>query len=56
MSNEDFIAFSDEVAQELLSNPNVDLEVKTNGQVKQEHISHRRKLLSGNGVVDHVTL
>ena len=31
--NEDFIAFSDEVAKELLSNPNVDLEAKRTEQL-----------------------
>ena len=40
--NEDFIAFSDEVMKELLSNPNVDLEAKRTEQVGKigENISY----------------
>ena len=55
--NEDFIAFSDEVAKELLSNPNVDLEAKRTEQVgkigENIRISRSKEIkLSGNGVVE----
>ena len=55
--NEDFIAFSDEVAKELRSNPNVDLEAKRTEQVgkigENIRISRSKEIkLSGNGVVE----